>query len=394
MDGAHLGRSMSGWRRLLEEESEHQWLSFAVFAILVIGGAILIDWSNELSGVHQGGQINADGVIFDSAGDAVMYQTDEGMRISINDVDNLEKTATCLEEFQGIIFACLGEKGSIAFMQEDNIDCESDWCDFSIGQDTTAKDVSVNGYDMLMIIQEGTSDSLAALNIDESYSQQDYINFTAQHEGKMHLETMIATDDGWLVGGSWQAPANWLASNPVSPPMFELVLSVEWDGKNSPAIEIIHMGDEGQIHGIFATSDGHIATGSADTISIIDGEVTSLGVSSYASVVDSNKDVWLFGQIGSTSVAVISDGEIDVEKLSEPLSLDPTYIYCDNEGMISIHGTDSSDEPSAISIDSNARSSFMSLRGIMDLGFILISIIIMSIMGWNIADAIRKGEVF
>ena len=92
---------MSGWRRLLEEESEHQWLSFAVFAILVIGGAVLIDWSNELSGVHQGGQINADGVIYDSAGDAVMYQTDDGMRISHNGVDNLEREATCLEEFKG-----------------------------------------------------------------------------------------------------------------------------------------------------------------------------------------------------------------------------------------------------------------------------------------------------
>ena len=394
MDGACLGGVMSGWRRLLEEESEHQWLSFAVFAILVIGGAVLIDWSNELSGVHQGGQINADGVIYDSAGDAVMYQTDDGMRISHNGVDNLEREATCLEEFKGITFACLGEEGSIAFMQEDNLGCESVWCNFTIGQETVAKDVSVNGYDMLMIIQVGTTDSLAVLNIDETYSQDDYNKFTAQHEGKMHLETMIATDDGWLVGGSWQAPANWLASNPVSPPMFELVLSVQWDGVSAPSLEIIHMGDEGQIHGIFESDDGYVATGTADTISIEDGEVTSLGVSSYASVADSNNDVWLFGQIGSTTVAIISDGEIDVEKLPEPLSVDPTYIYCDDDGMISIHGSDTSDNPAAISIDSNARNSFTSLRGILDLGFILISIIVMSIMGWNIADAIRKGEVF
>ena len=62
--------------------------------------------------------------------------------------------------------------------------------------------------------------------------------------------------------------------------------------------------------------------------------------------------------------------------------------------MISVHGSDYSDDVSAFSIDSNARTSFTSLRGIMDLGFILVSLIILSIMGWNITEAIRKGEVF
>ena len=30
----------------------------------------------------------------------------------------------------------------------------------------------------------------------------------------------------------------------------------------------------------------------------------------------------------------------------------------------------------------------------MDLGFILASLLIIGMMGWNITDAIRKGEVF
>ncbi len=176
--------------------------------------------------------------------------------------------------------------------------------------------------------------------------------------------------------------------------MFELVLSVTWDGINSPAIEIIHIGDEGVIHGIFATDDGFIATGTADSISIVDGKVESLGMSSFTAVGDNNGDVWLFGGIGSTTVAIISDDGISIEKLPEPLKIIPTYAVCDDDGMISIHGSDSSDNPSAISIDSNARSSFTSLRGILDLGFILVSILVISIMGWNIFEAIRKGEVF
>ena len=109
---------------------------------------------------------------------------------------------------------------------------------------------------------------------------------------------------------------------------------------------------------------------------------------------DKNGNVWLFGGIGSETVAIVSDDEVSVEKLPVPLEIIPTYAFCDDEGMISIHGSDSSDNPSAISIDSNARTSFTSLRGILDLGFILVSILVISLMGWNITDAIRKGEVF
>ena len=74
---------MSAWRRLLEEESEHQWLSFVAFTVIIISGAVLIEWSNELSGVHEGGQLNVDGQIVDSAGNAILYETENGINISL-----------------------------------------------------------------------------------------------------------------------------------------------------------------------------------------------------------------------------------------------------------------------------------------------------------------------
>ena len=55
---------------------------------------------------------------------------------------------------------------------------------------------------------------------------------------------------------------------------------------------------------------------------------------------------------------------------------------------------DTNENSDALSIDSNARKSFLSLRGIIDLGFILGALLIFGMMGWNITDAIRKGEVF
>ena len=381
---------MSGWKRLLEEESEHQWLSFAAFSIIVIIGAVLIDWSSELSGVHDGSTLDADGIVLDSAGDSVLYQTENGVKISYNEIEENAQYATCLEQYGDITLACFGIEGMLGFIGDGSPDCDQTWCQFSIGENITATQVSGNDLAILMVVQEGTSDSLAAFWFGESNP----VPMVSDHEGNMHLDVITPTEEGWLVGGSWQAPANWLGSNPTSPPMYELVLHVTWDGINSPAIEIVHLGNEGTIHGIFATDEGFIATGTSDTISINDGEIEPLGISSHVAIGDNNGDVWLFGGIGASTIAIISDGEINIEKLPEPLDLLPSFATCDEDGIISIHGSDSSDNPSELSIDSNARSSFTSLRGILDLGFILVSLLIFSIMGWNIFEAIRKGEVF
>ena len=286
--------------------------------------------------------------------------------------------------------ACLGNEGMLGFIGDGSDDCDDTWCQFSIGENITATQVSGNGLAILMVVQDGTSDALAAIWFGESNPEP----MISDHEGNMHLDVILPTEDGWMVGGSWQAPANWLGSNPTSPPMYELILHVTWDGVNAPAIEIVHMGNEGAIHGLFATDEGVIATGTSDTVSIINDEITSLGMSSYAAVGDNNGDVWLFGGIGSDTVAIITGTEISVERLPEPLKILPSYVTCDEDGMISIHGTDNSDSPSSLSIDSNARQSFTSLRGILDLSFMLVSILIFSIMGWNIFEAIRKGEVF
>ena len=197
-----------------------------------------------------------------------------------------------------------------------------------------------------------------------------------------------------MIGGSWQAPPNWLGSNPASPPKYELVIEAKWNGVGAPSIEVVHIGAEGAIHGLFETKDGYLATGTSDSYTITENGVESLGISSQVATDDNNGNVWLFGDIGSKTVAIVADEGITVEKLPEPLNIVPTYATCDEEGMISVHGSDYSDDVSAFSIDSDARTSITSLRGILDLGFILVSLLILSIMGWNVTDAIRKGEVF
>jgi hypothetical protein len=379
---------MSAWRRLLEEESEHQWLSFAVFTFFIIIGAVLIDWSSELPGVHDGGKLSAEGTIYDSAGDAFLYKAENGMHVSLNGNSQQAPFATCLVQHMEITFACQGHEGIIWFSEEDTV--ELGWLPMSLGSSITASQLSLNSRNqMLIITEEGASNSLAAMDLGGNASS------TTNLEGNMHLEAVTTTEDGWLVGGSWQAPSNWLGSDQTQVPlMFELVISVQWDGINAPSTKIVHMGDQGKIHGIFATDDGYIATGTSDTIAITKGVATSLGMSSTAAVGDLNGDVWLFGGVGSTTVAIISDDEVSIEKLPSRLEITPIYASCDDKGLISIYGVDADYQPGALSIDSEVRNSFTSLRGLVDLGFLLVSILILGMMGWNVSDAIRKGEVF
>ena len=381
---------MSGWRRLLEEESEHQWLSFAAFSIIVILGSILIDWSSDLSGVQEGSSLGVNGLVMDSTEDSVLYQSEDGNIINYKGQENNAQYATCLEEYGDMTLACLGTEGMVAFIGDGGDECDTEWCQFSIGENLTASQISGNGLALLLIVQDGTSDSLAAMWYGDSNPQP----VVSEFEETMYLETIIPTEEGWLIGGSWQAPPNWLGSNPASPPKYELIIEATWDGIAAPAIEVVHVGGEGVIHGIFETEDGYLATGTSDTYLISDNSVEAIGISSRVATDDNNGNVWLFGDIGSKTVAIVSGSEISVEKLPEPLKIIPTYATCDEDGIISVHGSDYSDEISAFSIDSNARTSITSLRGILDLGFILVSLLILSIMGWNIADAIRKGEVF
>ena len=381
---------MSGWRRLLEEESEHQWLSFAAFSIIVILGSILIDWSSDLSGVQEGSSLGVSGLVMDSTEDSVLYQSEDGIVINYKGQENLAQYATCLEEYEDLTFACLGTEGMVAYIGDGGPECDTEWCQFSIGDNLTASQISGNGLALLLIVQDGTSDSLAAM----WYGDSDPQPLVSEFDETMYLETIIPTEEGWLIGGSWQAPPNWLGSNPASPPKYELIIEATWDGMAAPAIEVVHIGGEGSIHGLFEIKDGYLATGTSDSYRISETGVEGIGISSQVATNDNNGNVWLFGDIGSKTVAIVSGDEITLEKLPEPLNITPAYATCDEDGMISVHGSDYSDEVSAFSIDSNARSSITSLRGILDLGFILVSLLILSIMGWNITDAIRKGEVF
>tara|TARA_B100001540_G_C15815815_1_gene647298 strand:+ start:3093 stop:4259 length:1167 start_codon:yes stop_codon:yes gene_type:complete len=388
---------MSRWNEFIQEESEHQWLSFAVFALVIISGGIMIDWSNELSGVKLGAEdlldnVKEDTMIVDISGDAILYETDDGRHIYLTDTEEnvASPYATCLESYRGVTYACEGVSGEISVNSAD-ID---GWSSMMLSQDLTVIDVSGNGDDLLMIVQDGTSTSLASMKLDQASSTKS-VSAVTINDGDMQLDVMQSTDEGWLVAGGWKAPINFVGLNGTnSPPIYELIIEVTLDAEGTPLIEVLYLGGEGAIHSIMPAGDGFIAAGTVDSVYIEEKETTNLGVASKSATADKRGDIWFFGDIGSENVAIYSDGEISVEKLPEPLHIMPMYSYTDSTGTIAIHGPDASQEMGSLSIDTDARKSFTSLRGMMDFAFIMVSLMILSLMLWNIADSIKTGEVF
>ena len=147
-------------------------------------------------------------------------------------------------------------------------DCDTEWCQFSIGENITATQVSGNDLALLLVVQDGTSDSLAAIWFGDSEPNP----IVTDHDDNMFLDVVIPQTKDGLSAAHGKHQPNWLGSNPASPPKYELVLEVTWDGVGAPAIEIFTW-VQGTIHGLFATDDGFLATGTSDTISITESDV-------------------------------------------------------------------------------------------------------------------------
>ena len=98
----------SGWRKLLEEESEHQWLAIGVFFIFIIIGGFLIGGTSSLEGMVLGTDASDDlvfeegeflididyhqGASWDQAHSAIL-KTQSGLRMyqqmNVDDVDDI-----------------------------------------------------------------------------------------------------------------------------------------------------------------------------------------------------------------------------------------------------------------------------------------------------------------
>ena len=97
------------------------------------------------------------------------------------------------------------------------------------------------------------------------------------------------------------------------------------------SIEVGHIKRKVPFTVFLKTKDGYLATGTSDSYDESLKLCRILGISSQVATDDNNGNVWLFGDIGSKTVAIVADEGITVEKLPEPLNIVPTYEHGQRE---------------------------------------------------------------
>jgi hypothetical protein len=378
---------MGGWKKWTEEESEYQWLSFAAFTIFIIGGGILVNLAGNLPGVSPGSTLGTQGRLLDSSESLSLWDGDEGRYI----LDDGSKTsmlfATCVEETSAIRVVCNGIQSQVMIDSGNGLEIITN------STSRTIINAGISGTDVMMISSNGISSGVIGMN---ALSPSTFSPEAVGEGGDFKLETIVATSTGkWMAGGGWNLPGASQSASAASPLAYEVVVEISWsDVAVAPIIQVVYVGGQGTIHYLGILADGNVLAAGTTGAIIIDGMSTSeLDVRSTAAVIDKDGGAWFFGTSGEENIGHYVDGELVVEKLASPLPLDPDHAFID-EDSVSVHGISSDNSYEAMTIDTNAKSSLLSLRGVIDFLFIIASLVIIGLMTWNIAEAISKGEVF
>lgn len=378
---------MGDWKKWVEEESEYQWLSFAAFVVFIVVGAILVNLAGNLPGVSQGSTLGTQARLLDSSESLSLWDGDEGRFILDNGVKTNMAFATCVEENSAVRFVCNGNQSQVMIDSGDGLTTST------IPTNRTITDAAIHGTDIMMISSNGMASGVIGMKaLTPSESSPESVGVG----GDFNLDTIIATGPGkWMAGGGWNLPGASQSSSAASPFAYEVVVEISWsDVGLAPIIQVIYVGGQGTIHYMGLLANGDVLAAGTSGAIMIDGMTTwEIDVRSTAAVIDSEGGAWFFGVSGEGNVGHYVNGELMVEKLSTPLSINPDHAFVD-DNTISVHGISSDNAYQAMTIDTDAKSSLLSLRGIIDFLFIISSLVIIGLMAWNVVEAISKGEVF
>ena len=418
LDGKKLNHSRtadsmaSGWRKLLEEESEHQWLAIGLFFVFVIIGGFLIGGTSSLEGMVLGTDPSHD-LVFEegeflidveyhqdadwSESHSGILKTQSGFKMyqqmGSDDVDDI-----LLENDPAIgnvtLFSADSE-GAVTFSTSLNTlstyvdgmvfdQILSDTFDSEFGIHGIAVDSTSLLNNRLLITSEDGGSGLRGLNgqglVTTSAPLQDFVVW----DKVVYLE-----DSTFLVAGTFAIQTS-PSQSPASPSPQIVLAHVYWDG-DSTAPQIVRqmMGNGSEIHSIHATKGGGAVLSTNEECYVISKD--SVQVLPYASttmVYESVHDrVWLFGERGSESILRIelASGDISTKKLGFPLSLSPTSGAIAGDSLY-IHGFDSQGQAQRLSLDLTLEGSLSSGRGFLNFAFILVGVIMIATQGYLMVE--------
>ena len=403
----------SGWRKLLEEESEHQWLAVGLFFVFVIIGGFLIGGTSSLEGMVLG---------TDPVEDLAFEEGEFLLEIHYhNDAEWEEAHSAVLKTQNGIEMYQQMERDDIDHILEPN-DPAIDNITFFSADDEGVVTFSTSLNTISTYVQGAVSE----MRLDDTYGSEFGINGLATDTSSMiRNRLLITSEDGGsgLRGWSGQsivtvcapiqdsviwddviylADSTFLAvgtysvqtSSSQSPALLssQVVLAhYYWDGDATTAPQFLRqmMGNGSEIHSLSRTVDGGAVAATNEEFYIVStNSVQVLDYSSTTMVYEAEHDrSWLFGQRGSESIlrVDVDTAETSSKNLGYPLPLQATAASIDGN-TLHIHGFNANGEADRLSLDLTIEGSLSSGRGLLNFSFIVVGLIMMFTQGYLMAE--------
>ena len=404
-----------GWRSLLEEESEHQWVAITGFFVFIILGALLIQGTSTLPGVNysNNGLDAIDGRVLDIVyGDSDTYTAlilgeDGGMIFHYDDAGIINDIGTDYDDVLGMTFMTELHDGSVVVSPSNNTlevlhvndeISQRTIIPLSSNQETfdvldVAEQRSGDSYRWLMVTDEGNTTGLrgfGSINAPLSSTQEAFGSATLTaamvNSGNIGWNMVESLDDGtWIAIGSMTNSFSIDDESPALPTKHPVIGFISWsEGPTSPMLTSIEELDKGEIHSLIRLDNGSLLAAGTDSAVHIskDRTTTTVDFSSVSATLDDNGVVWMFGSQGSTSIVRMVDGVAEKMPLAQPLPL--TVETSDvSDGVVYAHGLNANGEPATYTVDSLAIGSIESGRGFLNFMFFTVASIVMGVMIWT-----------
>ena len=407
----HCQATMAGrWRKLLEEESEHQWLAMGLFFIFAIIGGIVIEGTSTLAGVDMGaGDAGHDGnrvldiVYFDNEGSVAsqlthMYLPGQGHFLySQDNSESLDMIYQPSEYDKGDEIRFMNEMSdnramlSIASNQlvEITLNEQIAYININTTDEFWIDDYQENGgYESAMIVTQEDDGTSTIRALSYYFASPPMVNSNSVNwDNIVHL-----SQNKWVATGTI-ANAQSSGDSPASPSVRTAIGVIEWQGNLSvsPVLVSLTTGEEGQIHNTFSTGNSQVIiaanTGAYQIAG--DGSINYLDLPSQSAVTDSDGKTWFIGQQGTNSIASFDDGIIDIQELAKPIPLEIEVSEYEG-GTIFMHGMDEKGAFELMTIDLTAQDSIEDGRGFLNFIFLTSCSIILVVMGWTALDRYRS----
>ena len=402
----------SGWRKLLEEESEHQWLAIGLFFVFIIIGGFLIGGTNSLEGMVLGTD-PSDDLVFEegdylidveyhrdaswSEAHSGILKTHQGYKMyqqmSPDDVDDILPEND--PSIANVTMFTANSDGILTFSTA--LNTLSTYVDGMISDqilsDTHGSEFGINGLatdpssllnNRLLITSEDGGSGLRGLN------GQGLVTMTSPLQDSVVWEEIVYLKDStFLVAGTFTIQTS-SSQSPASLSPQIVLAHVFWDG-DSTAPQIVRqmMGNGSEIHSMSRTADGGAVASTDQEFYIVSkNSVQVLSYSSTSMVYEPEYDrAWLFGERGSESIlrVDVETGESSVKKLGYPLPIMPTSGVISGETLY-VHGFDAQGEADRLSLDLSIEGSLSSGRGFLNFAFIIVGVIMIATQGYLMVE--------